>query len=163
MAIKNQGASGFDYNTFRKRLDEESFTGQQHLPLKLRLDLLESFMDRPIKAGQTEMMPVFANDRAGKHAKRQWLEQMNQKIEDERASRARAWNFEPGILTIVDLSCPFVGDNAACALFNICLELFLESRGSVGRIVGLDEAHKVRFSYAKLPPRPMLIATVPSL
>ena len=104
-------------------------------------------MDPPVEAGQTETMPVFAKDKVGKHAKRQWLEQMNQKIEDERASRARAWNFEPGILTIVDLSCSFVDDNAACALFNICLELFLESRGSVGRIVVLDKAHKVRFSY----------------
>lgn len=104
-------------------------------------------MDRPVKAAQAETMPVFENNTAGKHAKRQWLEQMNQRIEDERASRARAWHFEPGILTIVDLSCPFVDDSSACALFNICLELFLESRGSIGRIVALDEAHKVRLSY----------------
>ena len=34
-------------------------------------------------------------------------------------------------------------DGAACALFNICLALFLENRGDVGRVVVLDEAHKV--------------------
>ena len=148
MAIENQGAPGFDYNTFRKRLEDESFTGQQHLPLKLRLDLLESFMDRPVKAGHTGKMPVFADDKSGKRAKKQWLELMDQNRKAERASRDRAWSFEPGVLTVVDLSCPFVDDNAACALFNICLELFLESRGNVGRIVALDEAHKVRLLHA---------------
>ena len=152
MAMESRGASGFDYNVFRRRLDEESFTGQQNIPLKLRLDLLESFMDRPIKAGQREAEPVFTNNKAGKQAKRHWLEQIDQKRKDERASRARAWNFEPGVLTIVDLSCPFVDDTAACALFNICLELFLESRGNIGRIVALDEAHKVGLPYASFPP-----------
>ncbi len=44
---------------------------------------------------------------------------------------------------IVDLSCPFVDGNAACALFDICLELLLEDRSNVGRIVALDETHKV--------------------
>ncbi|MCJ1308201.1 hypothetical protein MMC25_001854 [Agyrium rufum] len=53
-----------------------------------------------------------------------------------------AWKFEPGSLTIVDLSCPFVDDGIACSLFSICLALFLENREKVGRIVALDEAHK---------------------
>lgn len=30
----------------------------------------------------------------------------------------------------------------ACSLFNICLSLFLEQDGGVGRVVALDEAHK---------------------
>ena len=56
-----------------------------------------------------------------------------------------AWKFAPGTLTIVDLSCPFVDENAACALFTICLQLFLASRrNQVHCIVALDEAHKVR-------------------
>ena len=53
------------------------------------------------------------------------------------------WSFEPGTLCIVDLSCPFVDEGSACAMFNIYLAPFLEDRGQTGRIVALDEAHKV--------------------
>ncbi|KAI9640965.1 hypothetical protein NHQ30_010808 [Ciborinia camelliae] len=48
-----------------------------------------------------------------------------------------------GELTIVDLSCPCVTAEAASALFNLCLSLFLEEKSSIGKIVALDEAHKV--------------------
>lgn len=126
MAIESRGAPGLNYDVFRKKIDDESLTGQQSGPLRLRLDLLESFMDRPSKAGGAKHLP--------KHEKEK---------QKERESGDRTWKFEPGTLTIVDLSCPFVNDNAACSLFNICLELFLESRGSGSRIVALDEAHKV--------------------
>jgi hypothetical protein len=51
---------------------------------------------------------------------------------------------KPGTLTIVDLTDPFVDAGTACVLFEICLALFLEDPFSAaGRIVGLDEAHKV--------------------
>lgn len=53
------------------------------------------------------------------------------------------WKFEPGSLTIIDLSCQYVNEADACALFNICLSIFLENREGPGRIVALDEAHKV--------------------
>ena len=149
--MENRDASDFDYDVFRRRLDAESFTIQQNSPLKLRLDLLESFMDQPTKAGQGEAEPTFMNDKAGKQAKKHWREQLDKERKDDRMGRARAWNFEHGVLTIVDLSCPFVDDTAACALFNICLELFLESGGNIGRIVTLDEAHKVGLSHASLP------------
>lgn len=52
------------------------------------------------------------------------------------------FDYGKGSLTIVDLSCPFVDENAACALFSICLSLFLERRNAGGRIIALDEAHK---------------------
>lgn len=45
-------------------------------------------------------------------------------------------------MTIVDLSCPCVTAESACALFNICLNLFLEQNVTTGRVVALDEAHK---------------------
>jgi hypothetical protein len=45
-------------------------------------------------------------------------------------------------LTIVDLSCPCVTPEGACALFNMALSLFLEQQTTVGRVVALDEAHK---------------------
>ncbi|KAI8411684.1 hypothetical protein FOFC_08278 [Fusarium oxysporum] len=40
-----------------------------------------------------------------------------------------------GQLTIVDFSCPCVIPEMACALFNICLSLFLERGTSLGKVV----------------------------
>ena len=110
--MENRDASGFDHDVFRRRLDAESFTIQQNSPLKLRLDLLESFMDRPTKAGQREAELIFMNDKAGKQAKKHWREQLDKERKDDRMGPARAWNFEHGVLTIADLSCPFVDDTA---------------------------------------------------
>lgn len=44
---------------------------------------------------------------------------------------------------MVDLSCPCVTADGACALFNICLSIFLEQDIKTGRVIALDEAHKV--------------------
>ena len=53
--------------------------------------------------------------------------------------------FEPGEVTIIDMSCPFLDEPTACVLFDICLGLYLGDRGSqIGKVVALDEAHKVR-------------------
>lgn len=110
MAMQSQGSRGLDYKLFKKRLETEKFTKDQLAPLRLRLQLLESFLDTsPKKSSKT----------------------------------AGIWEFEKGTLTIVDLSCPFVDENDACALFNICLSLFLENRNTSSRLVALDEAHKV--------------------
>ena len=57
---------------------------------------------------------------------------------------------EKGTLTVVDLSDPFVDDNTACTLFDICLAVILkrhkeavkEKKMSPGLIVTLDEAHQ---------------------
>ena len=46
-----------------------------------------------------------------------------------------------------DLSCPFVDESSACALFAICLDLFLGSCNTASRIVALDEAHKVEIAF----------------
>ena len=59
------------------------------------------------------------------------------------AKNSKSWAFEPGALTIVDLSCPFVDESSACSLFAICLALFLERPMDAGRVIALDEAHKV--------------------
>lgn len=51
----------------------------------------------------------------------------------------------PGTLTIVDLSCPFIDSNMASALFNLCLEEYMEvGSRDLSRVVMLDGAHKVR-------------------
>lgn len=49
----------------------------------------------------------------------------------------------PGALTVVDLSCPFVGEESACVFFNICVELYLAAdTGATGKVIAVDEAHK---------------------
>lgn len=49
---------------------------------------------------------------------------------------------DPGCLTIVDLTDPLIDAASACSLFDICLGIFLEGK-QMGRVVALDEAHKV--------------------
>ena len=147
MAVESQGAPAFDYDVFRKRVDAEALTGQQIAPLKLRLELLESFMDRPSKTEEGQQAFAFPDTKAGRQARSKWLVQKARERSIEKQSAERVWDFKPGTLTIVDLSCPFVDESSACALFGICLDLFLESRNIASRIVALDEAHKVEITF----------------
>jgi hypothetical protein len=68
--------------------------------------------------------------------------------------------FETRGITIVDLSCPFVDPNTACLLFNIALGLFLEKDPTRGKLICVDEAHKVSFTttpnYLRLTPKPKI-------
>ncbi|KAI9710431.1 MAG: hypothetical protein M1828_002161 [Chrysothrix sp. TS-e1954] len=48
---------------------------------------------------------------------------------------------QPGALTIVDLSCPFIDHDMACALFDIALSSYLDSPQGNGKVIALDEAH----------------------
>lgn len=57
--------------------------------------------------------------------------------------KRRLFAAEPSCLIIVDLSTPLIDQSAACSLFNIAFELFLESSTACPRVVALDEAHKV--------------------
>ena len=154
MAVETQGAPGLNYAAFKRRLITEGFSDKQNGPLKLRLDLLESFTEVPGTPGASYVRPAkpyFLDTKNGRRQSRRWEEEQEQKRQAD-LKKPDIWSFEPGSLTIVDLSCPFVDDGAACALFNISLALFLENRGDVGRIVALDEAHKV----SHLPPRNIL-------
>lgn len=50
-----------------------------------------------------------------------------------------------GELTIVDLSCPFVDGGLACGLFHVVIGQYLsQSSPAVGKVIAVDEAHKVR-------------------
>jgi len=49
---------------------------------------------------------------------------------------------QAGELIIVDLTCPCITAPMACALFNICLSIFLGQDSSIGRVIALDEAHR---------------------
>lgn len=119
---------GFDYGDFKHRLEDEGLFGSQLGPLQQRLDALESFM-YPEHVIKSKLQPA-----QSKKKKSQYIS--GAKTAD------KTWAPEPGRLTIVDLSCPCITDMTACALFNICLSLFLEQDSEVGRIVALDEAHK---------------------
>ena len=61
----------------------------------------------------------------------------------KRNAKGNYWTSSPGKLIIVELSCPFVDADTACALFDICLGVFLEQKIDTGRVIALDEAHKV--------------------
>lgn len=139
--MEGQVAPGINYDAFRRRVDGEAFTGQQTAPLKLRLDLLESFMD------QHEKTPMFPDTEGGRQARNNWLVQKSRERRLEKRPEDTAWDFEPGTLTIVNLSCPLVDESSACALFSVCLDIFLESRNRANRIVALDEAHKVESAF----------------
>lgn len=117
MARTNQGRDTFNYNEFKRKIENEEFVRGQTRPLQMRLDVLESFFEPGTVVAKGHKQP-------------------QKSIND-------IWQFEKGSLTIVDLSCPFVGPDDACALFNICVSLFLKNRSHAGRMIALDEAHKV--------------------
>ncbi|KAI9767672.1 MAG: hypothetical protein M1840_005543 [Geoglossum simile] len=50
--------------------------------------------------------------------------------------------FEAGGITIIDLSCPFMDPSTACILFQICMNMYLESDSEIGKVLVVDEAHK---------------------
>ena len=145
MAMKSQNALGINFADFQRRLDLENFNESQDNMLKTRLELLKSFMSLPGPSGATNApvnKPEFVNTKTGRAKERKWNMEEDERQRSQIA-KSGIWSFEPGTLTIVDLSCPFVDESAACAMFNICLALFLEERQKAGRIVALDEAHKV--------------------
>ena len=139
MAIDSQTIPGLNYEAFRRRLRKERFAKGQQQPLNMRLDLLDSFMRQPLRGNNKPLLykrgEVFV-------AQTDSLDKLTGNSRTERDPLYDAWEFKAGSLTIVDLSCPFVDESSACALFGICLEVFLETRNDVSRIVALDEAHK---------------------
>lgn len=146
MTMKNEGAPGLDFDHFIKRLDLETLNEGQKAMLNTRLQLLKSFLHLPEKPGTAtaqSQKPQFADTKKGREQARKWYMEEDGRMRAKMAN-SNIWSFDPGSLTIVDLSCPFVDESAACAMFNICLALFLEDREKAGRIVALDEAHKVR-------------------
>ena len=165
MAQEDPERRGIDFQGFEKRvqaqLDNGNLSSGQIGPLNLRMDLLRRFM-RADEASQNDQHDAthrskHSNQRPQRFGSHQVTgpARSNQKKDqlstgklqslspqDEKNLR-ETWEFKPGSLTIVDLSCPFVDESAACSLFTVCLQLFLEGRRDVGRVMALDEAHKV--------------------
>jgi len=64
-----------------------------------------------------------------------------------RVSTSRAYQpsrFAAGRLTIIDLSDPFIDPVSACGLFEIITRLFVRADVGTGKVLVVDEAHKVR-------------------
>lgn len=51
--------------------------------------------------------------------------------------------FAAGQLTIIDLSDPFIDPDSASSLFEIIVRLFVRSEVDSGKVLVVDEAHKV--------------------
>jgi len=121
--VQQQTNDSFNYLEFIKMVEDSPMTREQLAPLTQRLDTLESFMPK----SQTERISVATP----------------KKKRTVKPGSGNDWTIKAGTLTIVDLSCPCVTSEGACALFNMCLSLFLEHKTQgVGRVVALDEAHK---------------------
>ena len=140
MAMNNEDAHGINFADFEKRIEAITPLGNQRTMLDSRINLLRGFFLKP-KTGK----PL---NRGGEQDNQQKKDQADVDKYLNKYAKRNIWDFKAGELTIVDLSCPFIEEGAACALFNICLSLFLEGRQNVGRLVALDEAHKV--SYQRL-------------
>lgn len=115
MANELQGRRAFDYNKFKDHLEvaKRNFVSGQSNGMQLHLDNLESFLD------MTQVKSRKANP-----------------------GQDVFWA-DPGTLTVVDLTDPFLDSATACVLFQACLELFLEHPAEHGFIFALDEAHEV--------------------
>ncbi|KAJ3517977.1 hypothetical protein NLJ89_g170 [Agrocybe chaxingu] len=59
------------------------------------------------------------------------------------ATASRASRFHPGQLTIIDLSDPFLDTSSACGLFEIVVRLFVRANVGTGKVLVVDEAHKI--------------------
>jgi hypothetical protein len=115
--LRSMGNDNFDYRSFKKALEKKKdsdFTRQQTMPLDLRLELLEAML--------VECKP------SGKSTKH---------------SGSIKEHYKHGTVTIVDLTDPFINSSSACALFDIALSLYLDADLQCGKLLVLDEAHKV--------------------
>ncbi|KAK7222821.1 hypothetical protein V2G26_010824 [Clonostachys chloroleuca] len=104
----------FTYSLFKDRLSATKLFQTQETALNMRLQLLDTFLT-------PELTPH---------------------LRKPSAAEQNIWDFQPGTLTIVDLSDPFLSSGDACSLFSICLSIFLEERSHCSRVIALDEAHK---------------------
>jgi hypothetical protein len=58
-------------------------------------------------------------------------------------SRGSEPRFQAGQVTIIDLSDPFIDPASACSLFEIITRLFVRADVGTGKVLVVDEAHKV--------------------
>jgi hypothetical protein len=116
IAIRTGGIGSFDYMELKRELKDQMFSEKQNQPLKLRMNLLEAFLDyQPEPRMPGGRLPPWS------------------KSPDHLIGAA-------GELLIVDLTDPVVDVDMACVLFDTCLSIFL-AQTPCDTIVALDEAH----------------------
>lgn len=77
------------------------------------------------------------------------INSLNQRMEllgtfvDKNTDQARPIRFAQGMLTIVDLSDPYIDSVSACGFFEIMVRLFVRAKVDTGKVLVVDEAHKV--------------------
>lgn len=135
--LQQSTGSHFDYANFKRQILDSGLLPSQLEPLKQRLDTLESFMPlQQVNLGGTPRTKKSKSNVAGSSwtPKARLLRPMSdEKLTVNQASQ----------LTIVDLSCPCISPDTACSLFNVCFGIYMEQDANIGRVVALDEAHKV--------------------
>jgi hypothetical protein len=97
-----------------------------------------SYLQFKLEVGQLELNPTQRNLI---NARLDLLESFLDMSESANTA-STAFEFAPGSITIVDLTCPFVDAGTACILFNIVLGAFLAHQDGAGKIIVVDEAHK---------------------
>src|ERR1700730_5553669 len=112
----------YTYATFMAKLEERKrdMNPAQKAALKQRLDLLETFTQPAAKFTGT------------------WSYTSHNTMTVKEEER-----FAPGVITIIDLSDPFVDPAMAGAIFEICIRLFQRASVDTGKVLVVDEAHKV--------------------
>jgi hypothetical protein len=110
----------YTYSAFMTKLDlcKKDMNPSQKAGLKQRLDLLQTFTRSTDKQTSYNLFP---NTTATKVEER----------------------FAAGMVTIIDLSDPFVDPALAGAIFEICIRLFQRADVDTGKVLVVDEAHKV--------------------
>jgi hypothetical protein len=73
----------------------------------------------------------------------QRLSLLNSFLEPPQNKKKRSNRFSAGQLTIIDLSDPFLDAASACGLFEIIVRLFIRAEVNTGKVLVVDEAHKV--------------------
>jgi hypothetical protein len=156
MAMASSGEAQFNWTEFRAALDREDLVLGQALPLQLRLDLVESFMKRQPQSQKSQSQK--AQSQKGKDKKAQSQKGKDKKAQSKKGKDKKAQSLksefviteggndvvgQPGTLTIIDLTDPFIDPDSACVLFDISLAIFVEQTKG-GKVVALDEAHNVR-------------------
>ncbi|KAK7697257.1 hypothetical protein SLS64_013742 [Diaporthe eres] len=113
------GDDKFTYAQFREKLSQHDCASGESKEISMHLKFFETFIE-PNSLWTHSTRPA--------------------------ASPHNIWDFQPGSLTIVDLTDPFLGSEEACALFSIALSIFMEQRTRCGGVVAMDNAHKVSLS-----------------
>ena len=114
-AILRDLGEGYTYDAFMVQLNasKKTFNPAQLAGLEQRLSLLQSFL---------ETAPI---------------------SKKTKTASKRPARFNAGVLTIIDLSDPFLDVASACGLFEIIIRLFVRADVGTGKVLLVDEAHKV--------------------